>query len=437
MDDTNILNSCVDKLYEIKNELTTLSELHNRSFSLEYTEEQLEGDIAALKRQCSIETENTIKEKKGKIISLYSEEQETIRKKIKALQKEKTEEKKEKILQKIYYRTSEYKEKILEKKNAIREISIENNVPKILRSSFCNSIFKPEYFWDLVVIMITLLLVLALPFLFITIFLPKMLPISEKKPLVIIFICWTIYTFLYSVFHWIIEPRGHHYRIKIKNIRYITRRLFNFTVLVELGMLVFSSSEELHKSDLIMLTYTIWLWGMWAIYKGVKKTWFKEKLVCIQQIENERKQIKVLRKLIKKEKQHVISEKDNIEFGAKDYDNKIFELEELKRKSIEEENVKMTVFENETKLAIVKEIQKIYNPIVEEKELKIKKVLEEKSKVESEYNQLYTKITTQYESYLGKENIELTVIESLIKTIESGRAHTIADALKVIQKTSV
>jgi len=135
-------------------------------------------------------------------------------------------------------------------------------------------------------------------------------------------------------------------------------------------------------------------------------------------------------------KKSIKKDKDEEQYGLKEYDEDIEELEDDISDIVEKKNKVLADFEKTTKNDICEEITKRDMPKIEaikknatENALKLKE-LEQKQK------DMSINLSTNYGPYLGEENMTVERIDMLVALIDKGEASNIGDAVNILKNTS-
>ncbi|MCR5830068.1 MAG: hypothetical protein K6F93_06975 [Lachnospiraceae bacterium] len=166
------------------------------------------------------------------------------------------------------------------------------------------------------------------------------------------------------------------------------------------------------------------------IFKKVRN----KHLEALREATSLRDQIKETKKSIKAKTNSIRKDRDETGYGLEGFDQSIGELENTLEGIVEQKKQALTSFESTTKPDIVNEIRVKY---VDDIEL-LKKQSEESTRIQKETDDEISAITMDisqnYEAYLGKENLSVTVIDGLIEIINNGGALNISEALEAYKK---
>jgi len=147
-----------------------------------------------------------------------------------------------------------------------------------------------------------------------------------------------------------------------------------------------------------------------------------------------REKIRDTKKSIKAKASSIRKDRDETGYGLEGFDRSISELESTLTTIVEQKKIALASFENSTKPDIINEIRVKYVDDIED----LKKQNEEAARVQKEADDEISSVTMDisqnYEAYLGKENLKVPVIDSLIDIIKTEGALNISEALEAYKK---
>ena len=170
-------------------------------------------------------------------------------------------------------------------------------------------------------------------------------------------------------------------------------------------------------------------------YYFLRKNVLKKYKKDFKDIQVHKRKIASLKRRISKKEQIIRQDSDESGYELEKFDTKINELRKQIDTIVEEKQDAITQFENKTKKDIATEIHTRYFEEIEEDQKALERTFEEKHAVEAELSEITVKISKNYEAYLGKEVLSVSVIESLIDIINDGGAETVGDALEQYKRT--
>ncbi|MBP5158982.1 MAG: hypothetical protein ILP10_01635 [Lachnospiraceae bacterium] len=132
-------------------------------------------------------------------------------------------------------------------------------------------------------------------------------------------------------------------------------------------------------------------------------------------------------KLIKKDKDESGYNLSDFDAEISQLDNQIVEISEAKKQAL-------TSFENETKLNIANDIRSRHEQELADLKSTYDNAYAQRKQLDDQIGATVLDISSRYEGYIGKENLQLSTIDSLIEIINTGDALNIADALVVYKR---
>lgn len=139
---------------------------------------------------------------------------------------------------------------------------------------------------------------------------------------------------------------------------------------------------------------------------------------------------------IKRIKKSIKKDKDEEQYGLKEYDEDIEEIEEDINDIVEKKNKVLADFEKTTKNEICEEITKRDMPKIDG----LKKTASENAlrlkELEQKQKDMSINLSTNYGPYLGEENMTVERIDMLVALIEKGEASNIGDAVNLLKNSA-
>jgi hypothetical protein len=127
-------------------------------------------------------------------------------------------------------------------------------------------------------------------------------------------------------------------------------------------------------------------------------------------------------------------DKDESAYGLENFTGEIDELENELKSVAEEKKEGMVEFETKTKVVIESEIRADKRDELESLKIAHEQVYGEQKKTEEKVKLLSLEITNNYESFVGKDLMNVSKIESLIEIVQAGQANTVAEAIAIYKK---
>ena len=362
-EEMNILAGGVEVLNEMKASLLKLDELKVRSTELQQKQEQLEKDIALKKKALDTELSSTLSKRKAELEATYDSQLDQTRDRIKKTKAKRDKLKTSKVGERITQETADKQEQIRSLKQDLKGIYQRNHISGLFRNSYFFSLYFPNGIGDFLVILLTVIIVLALPA-----GIYFLLPEQVRRPLV--------------------------------------------AVALYVGIL-----------GLALLIFTL-------IFKNVRNR-KKDSLTAADEI---RGQIRDIRRQIKKQESSIRRDKDESNYGLEKFDEELAALDAQVDEIINEKKQALKDFEGQTKTDITSEITDRYSADLEQLKSANDAAYDEQNRAADEIKSMSLEMSRKYEAYVGKDNLSVPVIESLIDIIENQDAANIADALAYYKK---
>ncbi len=166
------------------------------------------------------------------------------------------------------------------------------------------------------------------------------------------------------------------------------------------------------------------------IFKKVRN----KHLAALREATDKRDRIKATKKNIKAKAHSIRKDRDESGYGLESFDQSIGELETTLEGIVEQKKQALTDFESTTKPDIVNEIRVKYVDDIEDLKKQNEEAVRVQKEADDEISAITMDISQNYEAYLGKENLRINVIDSLIEIINNGGALNISEALEAYKK---
>ena len=193
--------------------------------------------------------------------------------------------------------------------------------------------------------------------------------------------------------------------------------------------------DALAKPWSMVLMYLLFLGIFVGTYYLIRKNIYSVKKRELKEANRYRNKIADLKRRIAKKEQKIRKDADESGYELEKFDTEIDDIQRQIDQIVEEKKNALSLFENQTKRDISNDINGRFAPDIETDEKALESTREEKHSVDSELSELTVKISKNYEAYLGKEALSVSVIDSLIEIMNDGNAENIADALDYYKKT--
>ncbi|MCR5684452.1 MAG: hypothetical protein K6G81_03405 [Lachnospiraceae bacterium] len=162
-EDNNILNGGVDVLNEIKASILAVENVRGRIAELGEKQKTLEKDIAAKQKAMDTEITSVVSKRQAEVEKTYDEQLAGTRDRIKRVKAKKDKFKDSKVSERIDNETSYMREQVRGLKADLKGIFTREHIPGIFNTDYFFSMFLPEHVGDFCVILISIIILLALP----------------------------------------------------------------------------------------------------------------------------------------------------------------------------------------------------------------------------------------------------------------------------------
>lgn len=161
------------------------------------------------------------------------------------------------------------------------------------------------------------------------------------------------------------------------------------------------------------------------IFKNVRN----KHIAGFQEAKGIRNEIKRTRRTISKMEKSIRRDKDESSYGLEKYDEEMVALDKQIDQIVTEKKQALTEFETQTKKNIIDEIKNRFATELDTIKAQNESAYNEQREAEAQIKNLELEVSSRYTAYIGKENLSVATINSLIEIINGGEATTIADAL--------
>ncbi|WP_310602230.1 hypothetical protein [Anaerosporobacter sp.] len=171
-----------------------------------------------------------------------------------------------------------------------------------------------------------------------------------------------------------------------------------------------------------------------AIYLALNAKLKNKYHETFKKVKEIRTKILANRKSMNKIKRSVKRDKDESNYGLEKYNKEITDLEETIEIITNKKKEAIAEFENTSKAIIANEIREKNKPELLNLQQKHEEVHELSKEYSSKVKELEMQLASTYETYLGKEFMNLDKLEKLIRIMESKEGMLISEALKLYQE---
>ncbi|HEX3023100.1 MAG TPA: hypothetical protein VHP81_11995 [Lachnospiraceae bacterium] len=155
---------------------------------------------------------------------------------------------------------------------------------------------------------------------------------------------------------------------------------------------------------------------------------------AILQVRSIRGKIRANRKQMKRIKRTIRKDKDDSNYGLEKFNQEIEEMDEKIAEITERKKEALGVFESTTKSVIVEEIRNHHREEWENLVGKHDEIYNEVKSMLDKVREMEMNLAASYETYLGKELMNLEKLESLIKIMEARQEIIVSEAIAIYKK---
>ena len=161
------------------------------------------------------------------------------------------------------------------------------------------------------------------------------------------------------------------------------------------------------------------------IFKFVKE----KHAEALKQAKLLRDKIERIKKRIGKMEKSIRKDKDESQYGLEKYDEELSGLDLELDDIINRKKQALSEFENTAKKDITEEIKARYAEELDRMKSENEAAYKQQAEAESKIKTLSVDISSKYETYLGKENLSVPMLDSLLDIIDKGNAKNVAEAI--------
>ena len=194
---------------------------------------------------------------------------------------------------------------------------------------------------------------------------------------------------------------------------------------------VFFAEASTLALAIIYISITILFSGAYVVLNNTLKVKY---LATLKEIKSFRHQYRLNRKKMKSIKKGIQKDTDESSYGLEQYDAELAKIEKEIARIVEEEKEALVKFENTVVNQIIEETKGRYQEELDSLKVAYESTCEEQKETEEKVKEIGLMLSKQYETYLGKEVLNVTMLDRLIARIESGEATTIKEALALEKK---
>lgn len=191
--------------------------------------------------------------------------------------------------------------------------------------------------------------------------------------------------------------------------------------------------DTVRKVWMLVVLYVVVIVLSMAIFMCIYR-YSKKKARAFDEARNLRAKISENKKQIKKIKKAILKDKDESGYGLEKFEVELNDLENQVNDIVNQKKQALSDFENTTKVDITNQIRAGYIDSINQMKAQNEAAYDEQRELENNIKNTSLAISQKYEAYVGKENLSVGTIDSLIEIINGGDAVNIADALEYYKK---
>lgn len=206
--------------------------------------------------------------------------------------------------------------------------------------------------------------------------------------------------------------------------------LLTIAIVLAIPVLVYFLLPAVAKKIIVLVgMYVVVLAIALLIFSTVFKKVRNRNIDAFREAKAIREDIKDTRRAISRKEKLIRKDTDESRYGLEKYDEEMVALDNEIERIVIEKKQALTEFETQTKKNITDEIKARYTDVTDGLKAQNESAYSEQREAESRIKDLELEISSKYTAYLGKENMSLATIDSLIEIIRGGDAANVSDAL--------
>lgn len=203
---------------------------------------------------------------------------------------------------------------------------------------------------------------------------------------------------------------------------------------IPLGAYTFFVPETSKNIWLLIGIYAVVAVVFFGLFFLIFKKVRGKHLVALRRATELRERIANVKKSVKKTTSNIRKDDDETSYGLESFDSELSELDTVLSGIVEQKKQALAQFENSTKQDIINEIRIKYVDDIEALKRENEEAHRLKKEADDDISATTMGISQNYEAYLGKENLCVSVIDTLIGFINNGNANNISEALDFYKK---
>ncbi|NBG88176.1 hypothetical protein [Isachenkonia alkalipeptolytica] len=181
------------------------------------------------------------------------------------------------------------------------------------------------------------------------------------------------------------------------------------------------------------MSYVIAILVFGGLYLIISKTKYKH-LDALKRVKEIRKQIRENQKEQRKIKRQIEKDEDENPYDLKEFDREIEEYKKSIQELTEKKKKALQEFDEETAQEIQRQIKETHEEELKALKEAYQRIYDERKDNLEKLNNLSVKVSTEYESILGKEVLTVEKLDKMAETIREGKAENIKEAKEVLNQ---
>lgn len=171
---------------------------------------------------------------------------------------------------------------------------------------------------------------------------------------------------------------------------------------------------------IVLYIVTVLVFG--GIYVAVGKVTKERHPKTFEKVKSLRRELKGNRKKIHSMERAIRKDKDESQYDLEKFNSELKELEDEIERISADKKTALKKFDTETKAVIAADLAAEFAKELDPLQDLHQQTYEQQRRAEESVKNLSMKLTSEYNSYLGKENLDIGMVDELIRIMEAGMA---------------
>ena len=207
-------------------------------------------------------------------------------------------------------------------------------------------------------------------------------------------------------------------------------------VLPALLFILFTSPETRHVWVIVLIYILLFAIVVGCSFLIIRMSRSDEKRLKFREAKKKYQKIAEVKGKITKKSKEIRNDKDESGYELGEHDEKIKNIDAEIDRILEETKKANEDFENRKKIDITNEIHGRYAEEIDQKKLACEDAKKELTETDADLNRLIIEISKKYESYIGKEYLNVTMMDTFIDYMNNDVASTIGEAIEYYKSQS-